>query len=249
VSALAHRYPTWASFMSHDQTSDGQPTRLKVLLQERHLQEHRAFNREYDRVAGAIDRSLVGGGPSKATFYRWLSGNLQTLPYPVHCQVLEKMLPGWAARDLFAAADGQQAASSTTSRAEAVDDGLAGVTAVFVTRSEFAHAIPPHRLFDEANSVDAAGLSLNVLCQQYPDRSLRALLARARLRLLFLDPDGDSIKRRTAEEKPRARPSRALDACQHQRHPTGSRRAWWRCRRARTDPAVRRNHPLQPHAD
>jgi hypothetical protein len=60
-------------------------TALKVLLRQRHLQEHRAFCREYDRVARAIDRELVGSHPSKATFYRWLSGNLNwpTAPKPL----------------------------------------------------------------------------------------------------------------------------------------------------------------------
>lgn len=189
--------------MSHEQAAGAaRPTQLKALLQERHLQEHRAFNREYDRVAGLIDRGLVGGGPSKATFYRWLSGDLVKLPYPVHCQVLEKMLPGWAARDLFGPADAATAPlpSSAEPAAIPVAHGMAGVTAVFVSRSEFAHAMPPHRLFDNASQIDAAGLSLNLLCQQYPDRSLRDLLARAQLRLLFLDPDGEAIQRRTAEE-------------------------------------------------
>jgi hypothetical protein len=60
--------------------------------------------------------------------------------------------------------------------------------------------MPPPILFDAATHVDAVGLSLNLLCQQYPDLKLRALLRRAYLRLLFLDPDGESIKRRNGEE-------------------------------------------------
>jgi hypothetical protein len=77
---------------------------------------------------------------------------------------------------------------------------LAGVTAVYTSRTEFSHEMPPTRLFDSANAVGAVGLSLNLICQQYPDLKLRALLRRASVRLLFLDPDGESIKRRNREE-------------------------------------------------
>ena len=74
---------------------------LKVLLQHRHLQTHRAFCREYDRVAAEVDPTLRGGWPSKAQFYRWLSGNLIGLPYADHCRVLEKMFPSWTVDQLF----------------------------------------------------------------------------------------------------------------------------------------------------
>jgi hypothetical protein len=46
-------------------------TVLKALLRERHLQEHQAFCREYDRVARRVDPGLQHSYPSKATFYRW----------------------------------------------------------------------------------------------------------------------------------------------------------------------------------
>lgn len=77
------------------------PTVLKVLLRQRHLQSHRTFCREYDKVAEKVDRTLKGGYPSKAQFYRWLSGELVGLPYPDHCRILEAMLPGWQADQLF----------------------------------------------------------------------------------------------------------------------------------------------------
>ena len=188
--------------MSHE-INDRLPvrTRLKALLQEKHLQEHRAFTREYDRVASLIDRSMVGQGPSKATFYRWLSGDLQKLPYPSHCRVLEKMLPGWTANELFEPWDGAGRGSGSSSPpADAQVSRLAGLTSVFTTRSEFAMEVPPHSLFDDAMSADVMGLSLNFLCQQYPDKRLRELLRRARVRLLFLDPEGEAIKQRGQEE-------------------------------------------------
>lgn len=85
---------------------DVKPVVLKVLLQHRHLQTHSAFCREYDRVAAAIDPTLRGGWPSKAQFYRWLSGELVGLPYPDHCRVLEGMFSGWKVDQLFQVHDG-----------------------------------------------------------------------------------------------------------------------------------------------
>ena len=80
---------------------DAKPIVLKVLLQHRHLQTHRAFCREYDKVAAKADPTLRGGWPSKAQFYRWLSGELVGLPYPDHCRILESMFPGWKVDQLF----------------------------------------------------------------------------------------------------------------------------------------------------
>jgi hypothetical protein len=77
------------------------PVRLKVLLREKHWQTHQTFCREYDKVAKGIDSDLVGTWPSRAQFHRWLSGELKGLPYPHHCRVLEKMLPGLTAEQLF----------------------------------------------------------------------------------------------------------------------------------------------------
>jgi hypothetical protein len=74
---------------------------LKVLLKQRHLQGHGAFCREYDRVAAKIEPELKGSWPSKAQFYRWLSGELTGLPYAHHCRILESMFPDWTAEQLF----------------------------------------------------------------------------------------------------------------------------------------------------
>ncbi|MGH3965368.1 MAG: hypothetical protein ACRDRY_19255 [Pseudonocardiaceae bacterium] len=85
---------------------NAKPIVLKVLLQHRHLQTHSTFCREYDRVAADIDRTLKGGWPSKAQFYRWLSGDLVGLPYADHCRILEGMFPGWKVDQLFQTHDG-----------------------------------------------------------------------------------------------------------------------------------------------
>lgn len=66
---------------------------------------------------------------------------------------------------------------------------FADVEAIFATRSEFTSQLPPMKLFEDAKRIDAAGLSLNMLCQQFPDDQLRALINDGMiLRCLFLEP-------------------------------------------------------------
>jgi hypothetical protein len=74
---------------------------LKVLLRERHWQNYSTFCTEYNKAAAKIDRKLAGGYPSRAQLHRWLSGALRNLPFSDHCRVLEEMLPGWTAEQLF----------------------------------------------------------------------------------------------------------------------------------------------------
>jgi hypothetical protein len=85
---------------------NAKPIVLKALLQQRHMQTHSAFCREYDRVAADVDPTLKGGWPSRAQFYRWLAGDLIGLPYTDHCRILETMFPGWKVDQLFQAHDG-----------------------------------------------------------------------------------------------------------------------------------------------
>jgi hypothetical protein len=160
-------------------------TVLKALLRERHLQEHQAFCREYDRVARRVDPGLQHGYPSKATFYRWLSGDLRKLPYPGHCRVLEAMLPGWSAEELFrprsrnevaSLVHGQEAAGNSVTNTFPNHTPFLDLAAVFVSRSEFTHRFPPDELLNGANDIRAVGLSLNLLCQHFGDRRLRSLL-------------------------------------------------------------------------
>lgn len=182
-------------------------TVLKALLRERHLQEHQAFCREYDRVAQRVDPGMQGGYPSKTTFYRWLSGDLLTLPYPGHCRILEAMLPGWSADDLFKARSCADAPAPTRSVNNGVTNPstslgpLVDLVAVFLSRSEFTHRLPPDELLNGANDIHAVGLSLNLLCQHFGDRRLQSLLdAGCSIRCLFLDPNGTAIKAREQEE-------------------------------------------------
>ena len=41
------------------------------------------------------------------------------------------------------------------------------VAAIYATRSELISSFPPHTLYDNATSIRACGLSLNLSCQQY----------------------------------------------------------------------------------
>ncbi|QVI22921.1 hypothetical protein KHQ06_08135 [Nocardia tengchongensis] len=182
-------------------------TVLRALLQQRHLQTVSAFNREYDRLAQKIDPTLVGFGPKKAQFYRWLSGEISGLPYPDHCRILQGMFPNWSIDELFESYSGSPEdlvraprATAQTAKAQNGRD-LADVEAVYATRLDFLRAMPPQELFKTARTVDLAGLSLNMLCQQYSDTDILRLLENGTvIRCLFLDPAGTSIRAREIEE-------------------------------------------------
>jgi hypothetical protein len=174
----------------------GRPILLHILLRQRQWHRYGLFRAAYDEAARRIDRELVGTAPSRAQLHRWTSGELKRLPYTDHCRVLERMFPGWTADELFGPCpddvlDGREPGGRE----------MADVDAVFPTRAEFTGALPPDRLFDDAREIRIAGLSLNLICQQYPDQHLRRLIeGGAKLRCLFLDPDGEAIQAREREE-------------------------------------------------
>lgn len=74
---------------------------LKSLLQQRHLHEYSEFVAEYERRAKELDLPRHASAPTKAQYYRWVGGHIQNLPRGYHCLVLERMFPGWTARELF----------------------------------------------------------------------------------------------------------------------------------------------------
>jgi len=81
---------------------DTRPTLLKVLLTERHWQRYETFRTEYERAAAQLAPELRHTAPSRAQYFRWLTGQLKGgTPYPDACRVLEGMLPPWTADDLF----------------------------------------------------------------------------------------------------------------------------------------------------
>jgi hypothetical protein len=124
------------------------------------------------------------------------------------------MFPGWTAEQLFQVHDGgiefipeppSPPAVKSAQRPIPVTTpcghGVADVIAVFATRSEFTHQIPPRQVFDGAQRIRMVGLSLNLLCQHYPDKALLNLLeSGTSVECLFLDPAGQYIKVREQEE-------------------------------------------------
>jgi hypothetical protein len=184
------------------------PILLNVLVQQRQLVRYGMFRAAYEGAAKKVDRELVGTAPSRAQLHRWISGGLKRLPHTDHCRVLQRMFPGWTAEQLFAPCPddllrGEPAGPVLDARngSDARGLPLADVAGVFTTRAEFTYAMPPQAMFDDAEEIRAAGLSLNLLCQQYPDQRLRRLVQNgARLECLFLDPDGDAIRAREREE-------------------------------------------------
>ena len=77
------------------------PTVLAVLLEGRGLHRYGSFCAAYHQAAGALDKQLARSVPSRAQFHRWLTGELRGLPYTDHCRVLEHMLDGYSAQQLF----------------------------------------------------------------------------------------------------------------------------------------------------
>lgn len=174
--------------------SGGSPmtTVLRALLIERHLHSHAAFIAEYDRHAELIDTRLVGHGPTKTQYYRWLSGELQSLPRGHHCRVLESIFPDWTAEQLF----------SEDKTGQYPDIGhMSDVIAVYPNRAMLSGSRSPEAMLAGARDVSIVGLTLNLLCQQYPDRRLLELLeAGTVIRALFLDPNGRYVSLREEEE-------------------------------------------------
>ena len=191
----------------------GQPTLLAVLLEDKGWQRYGSFRAAYEKAVRSLDREHGGSSaPSRAQFHRWLTGDLRGLPYTDHCRVLEHMLTGYSAAQMFKPCpDGiplpSRPPASTTPPSTAVPGltaaaDLADVTAVFTSRSEFTAKTEPRALFGGAASIRAAGLSLDAICQQLPDQQLHRMMAEGtRLSCLFLDPDGEAITAREREEE------------------------------------------------
>ncbi|GAA3245698.1 hypothetical protein GCM10020216_074840 [Nonomuraea helvata] len=121
------------------------------------------------------------------------------------------MFPGRSVHELFSPVNSVEEPEPRTEPKPATGAGptadisalphMADVTAVFSSRSTFSSAYPASTLLDSAREINAAGLSLNMLCQNYPDHQLRRLLeSGTRIRCLFLDPNGTAIRAREAEE-------------------------------------------------
>ncbi|MFE0450514.1 SAV2148 family HEPN domain-containing protein [Streptomyces sp. NPDC058914] len=81
-----------------------------------------------------------------------------------------------------------------------VGDRYADVVAVHSDRVRLLRQFPAEDIFDGARRLDAVGISLNLLVQNFSGRRLvRLAEAGARVRLLFLNPASSAVKRRERE--------------------------------------------------
>ncbi|MCX4094843.1 hypothetical protein [Nocardia sp. alder85J] len=131
-------------------------TALKALLKDQHLHGHSDFARAYNATARRLNPKLVDAAPTKAQFYRWLSGELRGLPRGHHCRVLEEMFPGWTAEMLFA------------------DENTAGTAAAARPGSRLPLTDSDFETFLGAEMV-TAGTTLVYPTFELTDNSLRAL--------------------------------------------------------------------------
>lgn len=100
---------------------------LKALLRERHLHAYGDFVAEYRRRATELDLPRPAAPPTKAQYYRWVGGQVDSLPRPYHCAVLEHMFPGWTAEELFGHGEhrgGPQPADEEADVLSAIPPGL-----------------------------------------------------------------------------------------------------------------------------
>ena len=189
----------------------GHPTLLAVLLERKGLKRYGSFGPAYEKAARSLD-GRPSQAPSRAQFYRWLTGDLRSMPQTDNCRVLEHLLVGYSVEQLLAPCPDnvvpapvrelpEIAPTAHAPAAMVVRASMAGVAAVFASRSEFTAAIRPGDLFGGALRIRAAGLSLNLICQSLAEQDLRQMVCGGtELRCLFLDPSGAAIKVREQEE-------------------------------------------------
>jgi hypothetical protein len=187
---------------------------LKVLLKQRHLQGHRAFTREYDKVAGKIDPELKGTYPSRAQFYRWLSGELVGLPYADHCRILESMFPDWTAEQLFQPYNGgidfvPEPSSAPlikpTTAATATSPNMpADVITLYAHRADTPNQLWMDLLVDARRNIDLFANASLFLPEDNPE-AISIITDKARtgthVRLLLGDPDHPAMALRGREER------------------------------------------------
>jgi hypothetical protein len=194
---------------------DARPIVLKALLQQRHLHTHSAFRREYERVAQRTDKALKAGWPSKAQFYRWLSGELAGQPHVDHCRVLEAMFPGWTVAQLFephegpidfvpeprtpqATKDPRPAASSTS---QAAADA---VVKLYHHRADTPKSLWMDLLTGATANIDLFANASLFLPEENPEAIeilKRKATAGTKVRIMLGDPDHPAAELRGKEER------------------------------------------------
>jgi hypothetical protein len=119
------------------------------------------------------------------------------------------MFEGWSADALFATDEAfppgrsdQKPRAAVAQRAERADSALLDMAGVYASRSDFAAKNSLEELLAGCRLLRASGVSLNLLCQHYPDKHMRELVRRGlHIRLLYLDPDSEAMRLREKEER------------------------------------------------
>lgn len=194
---------------------NAKPIVLKALLQQRHLHTHSAFRREYDRIAEQIDKSLKTSWPSKAQFYRWLSGDLVGLPQVDHCRVLESMFPGWTVAQLFEPNDGpidfvpeprtSQAKKPEQSTAPAVSsvDPTGAVVRFYHHRADTPKSLWMDLLTGANVNIDLFANASLFLPEENPEAIdiIKQKAGGTKIRIMLADPDHPAAELRGREER------------------------------------------------
>jgi phosphatidylserine/phosphatidylglycerophosphate/cardiolipin synthase-like enzyme len=196
---------------------NAKPIVLKMLLQQRHLQTYSTFCREYDRVAATADPTLRGGWPSRAQFYRWLSGDLIGLPYADHCRILEALFPGWKVDQLFQTHDGgidyipepptsqpQTPTIRSIAPTEPADHTVDQVVAFYPHRSDTPKKLWMDLLVQAQEEISLFANASLFLPEENPE-AIGILNAKAasgvRVRILLGDPEHPAVELRGKEER------------------------------------------------
>jgi hypothetical protein len=169
-----------------------QPIMLKVLLGQRHWQNHATFCAEYDKAAARTDPGLKGSAPSRAQLYRWLNGGLRGLPYPEHCRVLEEMLPGWTAEKLFQPATPELLYAGSQTGNGPPGYGAAAGPPVFASPSVGIRPFVEQAFAREHVTIDFAGFSgetLHGVIQEPLDKIRIGRIRPASIAIRILLPD------------------------------------------------------------
>ncbi|CRK59544.1 hypothetical protein [Alloactinosynnema sp. L-07] len=179
---------------------DEPSTVLKALLKKRHLQGHQAFTKEYNRAAMATDPDLKGTGPSRSQFFRWISGDVLSLPYPHHCRVLEKMFPGWTAAQLFQPDSSAEPAPSAGNASNVP----AEFVALYAHRSDTPKSLWLNLLKGAHDRIDLFANASLFLPEDNPE-AISIIKEKAtkgvRVRILMGDPDAPAMELRGREER------------------------------------------------
>ncbi|TYB36472.1 helix-turn-helix domain-containing protein [Micromonospora sp. AP08] len=157
-------------------------------------------------------------GVSERTVSKWEAGRDAVQPRPelqaaldtvlvradgeVHRRFRASLGPAGPVEMPYGAVDAGAAGIHNAAAAPATGvEPLADVTAVYRNRAELTAHLPADRILEGARDVRAMGLSLNLLCQHYPDHRWHQLIEDgAQVRCLFLDPDGSAIQAREHDE-------------------------------------------------